>query len=320
MNKIIKILDTELSLFPLGLGTVGAGIDWDGDDADKLLDAFLDMGGNLIDSARIYSDWIPPEIGRSERVIGDWLQRSGKRERAILMTKGGHPKFTGPSDDLHISRMSRADMKCDIELSLKALRVDTIDIYFYHRDDLAQTVEEEIETMEQFRREGKIRYYGCSNWNADRIIEADKYCKEKGYRGFIADQALLNLGMKYMKPLSDDTMAYIKDDLYKYHTENPFNLAMPFMSVASGFFHIFAAEGEEGVKNNPYFTPMNIKVAKHCMDLAKKYNGSISQVVLGFFSQQPFSCIPLYGPQNIEQLKDAMGYIELNFDKEDFNI
>jgi aryl-alcohol dehydrogenase-like predicted oxidoreductase len=320
MSKRISIPDTDLSAFPLGLGTAMAGIEWAGKEADNLLDAFVDMGGNLVDTARIYSDWIPPEIGRSERVIGDWLQRGGKRNRIVLMSKGGHPKFTNPSDDLHISRMSRAEMRQDIELSLKALRVDTIDIYFYHRDNPAQTVEAEIETMEQFRHEGKIRYYGCSNWQAVRIRAADVYCKEKGYRGFVADEALLNLGMKYMHPLPDDTMAYMKDDLFKYHQENLRNLAMPYMSIAGGFFHFFAAGGEEAVKNSPYSTPENGRVAKRCMELAEKYNVSLSQVLLAFFSCQPFPCVPLYGPQNTEVLKDAMGYVSANFDKEDFDI
>jgi aryl-alcohol dehydrogenase-like predicted oxidoreductase len=320
MDKEIRIANTDLSLCPIGLGTVGAGIHWDGADADRLIDTYLDLGGNLIDSARIYSDWIPPEIGRSERVIGDWLQRSGKRNQVTLITKGGHPVFRSLTDDLHISRMTRADMQHDIELSLKALRVDTIDIYFYHRDNRAQSIEEEIETMEQFRQAGKIRYYGCSNWEADRISDADAYCKAKGYRGFIADQALLNLGTKYMKCLPDDTLVWIKNDLFAYHEQNLANLAMPYMGVASGFFHIYAAKGEEGVKNNPYYTPQNINVAKRCAELMKKYNASISQVVLGFFFQLPFPAVPLYGPENVEQLKDAMGTLNIKFEKTDFDI
>ena len=79
MSDFFTIPDTDLSLCPLGLGTAGAGLDWDGADADYLFDAYLDMGGNLIDTARIYSDWVAPETGRSERVIGDWIQRSGRR-------------------------------------------------------------------------------------------------------------------------------------------------------------------------------------------------------------------------------------------------
>jgi aryl-alcohol dehydrogenase-like predicted oxidoreductase len=320
MPKRISIPDTDLSLYPIGLGTVGAGVHWDGADADRIFDTYLDLGGNVVDSARIYSDWIPPEIGRSERVLGDWIQRSGKRDRFVLITKGGHPVFRKPTDDLHLSRMTPSDMRHDIELSLKTLRVDTIDIYFYHRDNKLQTVEEEIETMEQFKKEGKIRYYGCSNWDSSRICEADNYCVRKGYRGFVADQALLNLGLKYIDHMPDDTLVAITGDLHRYHEHNLRNLAMPYMGVASGFFHIFAAKGEDGVKSNPYYTPGNVKMALRCTELMKKYNASISQVVLGFFQHQPFPCVPLYGPENAEQLKDAMGAVEIDFEEADFDI
>ncbi len=314
MNKKIKIPETELSLCSVGLGAAGAGIYWDGADADYLIDTYLDMGGNFIDSARIYSDWIPPEIGRSERVIGDWIKRSGKRNHVILSTKGGHPKLSASGkNDMHVSRMTREDMRYDLELSLKALGIDTIDIYFYHRDNRAQSVEEEIETMERFRREGKIRYYGCSNWEADRIVEADQYCREMGYRGFVADQALLNMGSEYMKPLADDTMVSIKDKLYDYHKKNPGNLAMPYMGVASGFFHHYLEKGVESVKNSPYYTDNNLKAAERCRMLVEKYHASVSQIVLGFFSQQPFLCAPLYGAKSAEQIKDAMGVLEIDF-------
>jgi aryl-alcohol dehydrogenase-like predicted oxidoreductase len=320
MTTRITIPDTDLNLCPIGLGTAVAGLAWDYDYADKLLGTYLDLGGNVIDTARVYSDWVPSEIGRSERVIGDWLQRSGKRCHIILMTKGGHPKFTSPSDDLHIPRMTRADMRQDIELSLKALRVDTIDIYFYHRDNRSQSVEEEIETMEQFLKEGKIRYYGCSNWQADRIRKSDTYCAGRGYRGFIADQALLNLGIKYIDHLPDNTLVPMKGDLFRYHTENLKNLAMPYMGIANGFFHTFAAKGRDAVKENPYCTPQNLKVANHCTDLMQRYGASVSQVVLGFFSHQPFPCVPLIGPKNVEQLKDAMGATNNKFRSTDFDI
>ena len=211
MIKRIRIPETDIEMFPFGLGTTGAGLVWDGADADRLFDAFLDNGGSLIDTAHVYSDWVKPEKARSERVIGDWLERSGKRNRVVLVTKGGHPDMTVDNPDTHISRMTKADMVSDLEDSLKKLRTDHIDIYFYHRDDLNQSVEELIETMEEFRREGKIRYYGCSNWTTARIKEADAYCRKKGYRGFAANQCLLNLGYKYMNPLEDDTLVYVDE-------------------------------------------------------------------------------------------------------------
>lgn len=319
MNHKITIPNTDLSFLSApGLGTANAGIDWDGKAADYLFDAFLDMGGNVIDTARVYSDWIPPEIGRSERVIGDWLSRSGKRNQTILVTKGGHPKLTESENDLHISRMTPEDMRHDLELSLKALRTDTIDIYFYHRDNLRQNVEDEIETMETFRREGKIRYYGCSNWTTERIKEADAYCKKMNYRGFVADQALLNLGLQYMNPMTDDTLVYLEKNLYTYHCENPQNLAMPYSGVANGFFHRYINKGIDAVKQMNYCTPKNIRLAECCKELMGKYNATISQVVLGFFTVQDFPCLPLYAPRNVEQLQDIMKYQDIPFTKEDF--
>lgn len=316
--KRIQIPNTDLSVFPIGLGTVGAGLDWDQEDADAVFEAYLEMGGNLIDSARVYSDWVEPEIARSERVVGDWLERSGKREQVVIITKGGHPDMKVDTPDLHKNRMTKADMEYDLNASLETLRTDYIDLYFYHRDDETQSVAQLIEVMEGFKKEGKIRYYGCSNWSTNRMLEADAYCEKMGYRGFVANQALLNIGSKYMKPLSDDTMRAIDQEMYNYHIENRNNLAMPYMGVCSGFFHIYVAKGEESVKESPYYTEGNLKMAKRVVELMDKYNASVSQVLLGFFTQQEFPCVPLYGPQDIEQLKDAVGTLDIQFTKKDF--
>lgn len=319
MKKRIEIPNTELSVYPIGLGTVDAGLKWDGAEADKIFDTYMMQGGNLIDCAHVYSDWVPGEIARAERVLGDWLSRRGKRDDVIIMTKGGHPVMTDPVPDMHKSRMTHADMVKDLDESLKQLRTDYVDIYFYHRDNREQSVEEEIETMEQFVKEGKIRYYGCSNWDVDRMLTADAYCKEKGYRGFVADQSLLNLGMKYMRPLADDTLGYTRGEAFAYHVNNINNLEMPFMGNCSGFFHIFDAQGEEGVKNNPYYTPGNVKVAQGVKVLKEKYNCSITQVVLGFFYHQPFPCVPLYGPACPEHIIDACGTLDVPFTAEDYD-
>lgn len=320
MKKKIMIPNTDIEVFPFGLGTADAGLLWDGADADRIFDAFLDNGGSLIDSAHVYSDWVAPEIARAERVIGDWLERSGKRNQVVLITKGGHPDMTGENPDTHISRMTKADMVSDIESSLQKLRTDHIDIYFYHRDDESQPVADLIEVMEGFRKEGKIRYYGCSNWSTARMKEAAAYCKEKGYRGFVANQCLLNLGYKYMNPLPDDTLVYVDKEMQQYHKDNASNLLMPYMGVCSGFFHIYAAKGEEGVKNSPYYTEGNMRVAKRVMELCEHYNATVSQVVLGFFGQQEFNCAPLYGPRDVDSLVEAMGAFEIPFCKADYDI
>lgn len=318
MEKRILIPNTDLSVYPIGLGTVDAGLRWDGPEADRIFDTYVYQGGNLIDCAHVYSDWVPGELARAERVLGDWLVRSKKRNEVVIMTKGGHPDMTVPVPDMHKSRMTHDDMVKDLEESLKQLRTDYIDIYFYHRDNQEQTVEEEIETMEQFVKEGKIRYYGCSNWDVERMVQADAYCKEKGYRGFVADQSLLNLGMKYMNPLADDTLGYIKGEAFDYHIKNTGNLAMPYMANCSGFFHIYDKLGETGIQNNPYYTPENIQVAEGVKILKEKYHCSITQVVLGFFYCQPFPCVPLYGTTKVEHIVDACGTLDIPFTAEDY--
>lgn len=319
MRKM-TIPDTELKLSPIGLGCVNAGLKWDGKEADYLFDAFLDMGGNLYDTARVYSDWIPPEIGRSERVLGDWLTRSKKRNQIVIITKGGHPDMTGDNPDTHKSRVYRAEMRTDIELSLKALRTDYIDIYFYHRDDESIPVEELIETMEEFVKSGKIRYYGCSNWTTQRMEKAAKYCKEKGYRGFVANQALYNVGYAHMNPLDDDTMLAIDGPMQKFHKENPGNLAMPYMGVCSGFFNKILSKGEEAVKDSPYNTEGNIRIAQKLKQIMEKYGATATQAVLGFFTCQDFACLPLYGPRGTESLEEACGTFEIPFTKEDYEL
>lgn len=323
MNKI-QIPNTELKVSPMGLGTVDAGVTWGKDEAgqDAMFGAFTELGGNLIDCAHVYADWQVvdgrQETARAERVTGDWLSRHKNRQDIVLMTKGGHPVYTHPSMDLHINRVTKADMRGDIEGSLRILRTDYIDIYFYHRDDPRIPVEDMVETMQDFVREGKIRYFAVSNWSADRQKAADAYCKKMGYRGIVADQALLNLGAKYMNPLPDDTLVYVKGDLYDYHVENRDNMMMPYMGNCSGFFHIYAAKGADAVKGHPYATEKNLKMAARMDELTKKYDCAVTNIVLGYFTQEKFPCIPLYGPLDEKSIREAAATFDIKFDAEDY--
>ena len=302
---MIRIPDTDLVLSDVGLGTAKAGLTYR--EADEIVARFMDLGGNLIDTARVYSDWVPGEIGRSERVIGDALSRLGTRNKAVLMTKGGHPDITH-GFDMTKSRVSAGDMRVDLELSLKALRTDTIDIYLYHRDNPEISVPELIEIMEDFRREGKIRYYACSNWSAARMMEADRYCEEKGYRGFIADQSLQNAGVRGMNPPMDPTLTVAKEDIFEYHRENPHNMLMPFSSVAEGYFHRWILKGEGG---GVYDTEENRKLAERIRELCEQYSASITQVLLSYFKTLPMQVLPLFGPKDMSQIDDMMMTVDI---------
>ena len=317
MHNRIQIPDTDLAVYPIGLGTASAGLGWNHADADRVFETYLECGGNLIDTAHVYSDWVAGEKARSERVIGDWLERSGKRNEIVLMTKGGHPDVS-PDAGPWKSRMSHADMRTDLEGSLRQLRTEYIDLYFYHRDDRMQSVEEEIETMEQFVKEGKIRYYACSNWDADRMYRAQEYCREKGYRGFAADQSLMNLAMKYMNEPGDPTLRCIRGDIFRFHEEHPEVMAMPFSGNCGGFFHSILTKGESAVSGSHYNTENNRKAAENLKKLVEKYHCSITQAVMGFFRNQPFACVPLYATSKPEHIVDVCKTVEIPFTVEDY--
>ena len=174
-------MNTDLELSPMGMGCVNAGIKWDGEDAFRIFDAFLDMGGTVYDTARVYSDWIPSEIGRSERVLGQWLRQSGKRHDIVLLSKGGHPDMTPSVPDMHASRISAENMRKDLELSLTALGTDYIDIYQFHNPAFCPKPGDGsglYEAMQQAREQGKIRFIGITNHRlavAGEAIESDLY-------------------------------------------------------------------------------------------------------------------------------------------------
>ena len=307
----IQIKETTLSLCPIGFGTANAGIAWDKEDAFKMLDRYVSLGGNVIDTARIYNDWVLGEIGRSERVIGDWIEYRGGHDDLVIMTKGGHP----PLDNMNQNRLSKEEMRSDLEKSLNALRINCIDIYFYHRDDESLPVSQLIETMEDFVREGKIKYYGCSNWKTSRMKEAMAYCQEKGYRGFVANQALYNIASKAMKPYPDETMVVMDEEMLQFHKESNV-LAMPYFSLCSGFFT--KLEAGLDVTDSPYYTEENLQLAKKLNTLTKKYNCSLTQIIMGFFLVQDMPFCALAGACSEAQLLDFMERLNIPFDLNDF--
>ena len=309
MNEYLAIQNTDLKISRIGLGTANAGLAWDGADAFKILDRYLERGGNLIDSARIYSDWVKPEIGRSERVIGDWLRNRGHHDDVFIMTKGGHPKL----ESMSIGRLSRKEIETDLDLSLKALSIDSIDIYCYHRDDKSRPVEELIETMQSFVQAGKIRYCACSNWSTGRMKEADSYCERMSYRGFVLNQALYNYGSPGMKPFPDQTMVTVDAEMLDYHAMNPGNVLAAYMSLCSGFFHALDNKGEQAVAQSPYYTQKNLELYEAVKKVAGDLDTGITQVLLAFVLTRKPDMLALIGARTKQQLEDAMDTFNVDF-------
>lgn len=309
MEKL-TIPDTDLSVTPIGLGAAG----WKGAAASRMIDCFLDLGGQVIDTARIYGY---PMIGASEEAIGQWIHKSGRRDDIVLLSKGGHPHVTS----MHNSRMTAKDMEADLTASLHALHTDCIDVYFYHRDDISQPAGELLEQMERFRRTGKIRYYACSNWTTARMQEADAYAEAHGLRGFIGSECMYNAGSPTARSSRDDTMLTADAAMLSYHRASR-NVLMPYSGLCNGFFHKLQKPGlmdKLTLKNSIFYTEANLRNAERIRRLQQKYNASVTQVLTGFFFSLGLPVLPLIGTANEQHLADLMGTLEVPFTAQDYN-
>lgn len=328
MRRDRKIKGTDLVAAPVVLGTVVAGASYDVPTAFRLFDKFVDIGGNMFDTARVYSDWIPGQVGRSETVLGQWLRQRGHHDDLILCTKGGAPNQADPAL-FGIHRMKRADMRYDLELSLKTLGIDCVDIYFYHRDD-GQPIEELIDIMETFRKEGKIRYYGCSNWKTPRLQEAAAYCAAHNIQGFVANQPLFNIGCQDMLPTPDPDWVIMDKEMQAYHHSSGL-AAFAYFSNCSGFFHNLHKYGPEAMlagkldelddsaqQGKIYLTPRCLEIGARLEKLCEKYGASITQALMNFFMTLDFPCFPLYGATDPAHLDDLVHVDELHFSREDY--
>ncbi len=179
---------SALQVSPLCFG--GNVFGWTADEATSfsLLDAWVDAGFNFIDTADVYSRWVPGHSGgESETVIGKWLQRSGKRDKVVLATKVGSDMGQGKVD------LSPAYIRKAVEDSLRRLQVDCIDLYQSHRDDAATPQEETLETYAHLIKAGKVRAIGASNFTAQRLAQALEISRRQGLPRYESLQPQYNL-------------------------------------------------------------------------------------------------------------------------------
>ena len=179
---------TGLAAAPLMLGGNVFGWTAGREEGFAILDAFVDAGGALIDTADVYSAWVPGNAGgESETLIGEWLRQSGKRDAVLIATKVGLLPGTG-GKGLSSSRIVGA-----VEESLQRLGTDRIDIYFAHRDDAETPLEESLEAFDGLVKAGKVRVLGASNYEPDRLDAALAISDANGWHRFAVIEPRYNL-------------------------------------------------------------------------------------------------------------------------------
>ena len=177
-----------LQVSPLAFGGNVFGWTVDERTAFRLLDAWLDAGFNFVDTADVYSSWVPGHTGgESETIMGKWLRTSGKRNRVVLATKVGKPMGEGKKG------LSASYIRDAIDASLSRLKCEHIDLYQAHEDDPYTPLEETLGTFGELIRAGKVRAIGASNYSAPRLIEALDTAAQFGLPRYESLQPLYNL-------------------------------------------------------------------------------------------------------------------------------
>lgn len=302
--RSIPLPNTDLHVSSLCLGTGDFGSKLDQAASFQLLDEFMGGGGNFLDTANIYGDWIPGTKSSSEKMIGRWLTARGNRERVIIATKGAHPLMSS----MHVPRVAPHELIHDIEQSLGHLQTDVIDLYWLHRDDPTRPTGEIVETLAGQVKAGKIRYFGCSNWRVERIRAANEVAAAHGLPGFVADQMLWNAAALDAQALPDKTMVAMDPALYAYHQKSRL-AAIPYSSQAHGLLHKLTTGNVAAIRANQqaiYPLKANQARAAAAQTLAQELGVSLTGIVLGYLQSQPFVTVPIIGAQNLPHLHDSM--------------
>jgi aryl-alcohol dehydrogenase-like predicted oxidoreductase len=296
-----KIGKSKLETAPLAFG--GNIFGWTVDEATafRLLDAFVAEGFNLIDTADIYSTWVPGNKGgESETIIGNWLRRSGNREKVLIATKVGMemgPEKTG---------LSRKYIVRAAEDSLRRLQTNYIDLYQSHKDDPKTPLEETLEAFSQLIKQGKVRAIGASNYEAPRLAAALEVSRQHGYARYECLQPWYNLF-----------------DRTKFEAElEPLCLkeqigVISYYSLASGFLtgkyrsEADLSKSQRGGGIKKYLNERGFRILKALDEVAGEHKATPAQVALAWLIARPSVTAPIASATNLEQLNELVAATKL---------
>lgn len=281
------------------MGSTGLGYEFSQRQTNDFLDAYAEMGGNFIDTARIYGDVPAGVCGISERAIGNWMAARHNRKDIVIGTKGGHPR---PAT-MNVGRLDRESLKSDISESLNDLMCDKVEIYWLHRDDESRPVGDILETLNGFIQDGLTENIGVSNWSAKRIREANDYAANHGLIGFIANQPQFSLARQDI--VEDITLRPMDREMYDFHTETGM-ACIPFSSQAKGFFIKYHDGGSDALPDKArrrFMTDYNMAIYDRLLKLSAETGYSVGALSLAYLTCQPFPTFPIVGVSRMSQVE-----------------
>jgi len=286
-----------LQVSPLAFG--GNVFGWTVDEtlSFRLLDAWLDAGFNFVDTADVYSSWVPGHTGgESETIIGKWLRQTGKRNRVVLATKLGKPMGAGKKG------LSPAYIQEAVDASLKRLKTDHIDLYQSHDDDAETPLSDTAEAFAALIKAGKVRAIGASNFSAPRLAEALDVAEKQGLPRYESLQPLYNL---YDRAVFEDAL----EPLCLERGVGVIN----FYALAAGFLtgkyrsEADAAKSSRGANTTKkYLNPRGLRILDALDAAAKAHGATPGQVAIAWQIARPAITAPIASATSIKQLDELV--------------
>jgi aryl-alcohol dehydrogenase-like predicted oxidoreductase len=292
-----KLGNSGLEIAPLVLG--GNVFGWTVVEADtaELLDRFLDVGFNMVDTADVYSNWVAGNHGgESETLIGKWLKKSGKRGKVLIATKLGLPMGDGRKG------LSKKHILRSAEESLQRLQTDYIDLYQSHTEDAETPQDETLEAYDELMKSGKVRAIGASNFKADTLRQAIEISRKKGLPRYESLQPHYNL---YVREEFESGPAAVC-------TENSIGV-ITYFSLAAGFLTgKYRSEKDlpnraRGSRVQQYMSSRGFRILAALDQVAAEYDGTPAQIALAWLMAKPPVTAPIASATSVKQLDELIG-------------
>lgn len=299
-----KLGRTGLEVSELALGTMQFG--WTADEAAafRVMDAFVEAGGNLIDTADVYSRWAEGNPGGvSEEIIGRWMKARGNRQDVVVATKVRGRMWAGANGE----GLSRAHIMRAVDDSLRRLQTDYIDLYQAHWFDEGTPIEETMQALDDLVRVGKVRYVGCSNYPAWRLAEALWASDKLGLVRYFSLQPHYNI--VHREEFEREMAGLVK--AYGIGVINYSPLAGGFLTGKYRRDEALPDSARAERVQKRYFNEGNFDLLDNMAEIGQAYGKGVLQVALAWLLTNPLVTAPIIGANSVEQLQsslDAVGF------------
>ena len=296
----------RISQFALGCDHFGEGISEER--AFRIMDAYYEQGGTLLDTAHVYSLQEASGISLSEKAVGKWISANGLWGKVVLSDKGAHPNRSR----MLVSRISEKNIRDDLASSLETLRTDCVDIWFLHRDNPDMPVGEIVDIVSELVDRGYMKHLGVSNWSVKRISQALEYARRNGKHEFEISQLQWSLAVSTPESWEDPTLICMDDRQQEWYRAQQFPV-MAFSSQARGLFSKVIEQGVDSISEKTrkrFLLERNMGRIERCRELCRRGGVNPAGLCLSYLTSAPFPAVPVIGCSSPEQVKDSLRFAD----------